>query len=335
MKITQVGQRFIHNGGAEIFLRELSKQFVHDITFRQSICTHKHLYEKEFCDTFPHPVIIGGKDEIETAIREGDVIICWGNVNLNSMDLTKPKVCIYNACAETRNQIQTSLNYITHAIACSTKTAHAVCHDVPHTIILPGISTERLTITESRSEKRQKLGIKDTDFLVGMISRIEAQKRQSWLVEAMRRADNNTKAIFVGDGPMLQELKENSPSNCLFVGHKNDVGNWWNILDCYCLLSTNEGCPAALFEAMYCKVPIISTLVGSAADLLNNENSIIISESEDLQAAIKTIRQRDRTQMVNLAYTKFQKHGEIKKTAYRWMNLIRKLSGEKCENMLL
>jgi len=333
MIITHIGQRFIHNGGAEIFLRELSaKYFQKEIKFRQSICTDHRLYEKKFCDTFPHPVIIGGEKEITEAIEQGDALICWGNVNLNSMNLPQPKICIYNACAEVRLLLETSKKYITHAIACSTKTANTVCYDVPHSIILPGISTDRLAANNSKG-LRKILGVADDEFLIGMIARLEDQKRQSWLIDAMR-GQEKTKAIFVGDGPRLQSLKNSAPSNCLFVGHKENIGNWWSILDCYCLLSTNEGCSASLFEAMYLKVPIICTPVGSVCDLLDENSSIVVNNFKEFRKAIYEIKKRDKNKMTKLAFQKFEKYGKIKKTAYRWQNLLRKLDNQKCENLL-
>jgi glycosyltransferase involved in cell wall biosynthesis len=323
--ITHVGQRFIHNGGAEIFLRSLSKHMNGEVQFRKSICTHPAMYDKNFCDTFPHPVIVGGEKEIADAINDGDTIICWGNVNLNSMELPSPTSCIFNACADVRYQLELCDKYVDYVIACSTQTASAVCYDKPHTIILPGIEVKRLSSKENKFHKRRNLGIEDHDFLVGMIARIDEEKQQFLLVEAMRQLQNkNIKAIFVGDGPKMEYLKSQSPPNCLFVGHQDDIGEWWNILDCYCLLSLREGCPASLFEAMFCKVPIISTQVGSVGDLLDKNNSIIIDDLETLTKAIAKIQNGDNSSMVQSAFDKFFEHGLVEDTAEAWTKIIRK-----------
>jgi len=103
IRITHIGQRFIHNGGAEIFLRDFSVHLSKlGCTITQSICTDANLYEQSFCESFPHPVIIGGEKEISQAILRNDVIVCWGNINLNSMNLPMPQISIFNACAEAR-----------------------------------------------------------------------------------------------------------------------------------------------------------------------------------------------------------------------------------------
>ena len=143
--ITHIGQKFLHNGGAEIFLRDISKLFKNkNFEIRQSICTQKKFYEKEFCETFPHPVIIGDQEEITNAINMGDVILIWGHLRLNEMKLPKPEICIFNACAEVKEQLEGCSNYVTHIIACSTKTASVMCENYAHTVILPGIETKKL-----------------------------------------------------------------------------------------------------------------------------------------------------------------------------------------------
>jgi len=324
--ITHVGQRFIHNGGAEIFLKDLSRCMKNEIQFKQSICTNVNFYEKEFCDTFPHPVFVGGEKEISNAITNDDVIICWGESNLNSMNLPTPKNCIFNACADVRYQLELCDKYVNHVIACSTRTATTVCFDKPHTVILPGINTKRLVSKENRIEKRRSVGVKDHEFLIGMIARIEKDKQQFLLIEAVEQLqDENIKAIFIGDGPDMELLKSKNSPNCLFVGHHEDVGDWWNILDCYCLLSSREGCPASLFESMFCKIPIISTLVGSAGDLLNEHNSIIVDGIKSLMEAIIKIKNNNNTLMTQLAFERFLQNGLIENTAKSWIKLIKRL----------
>lgn len=339
VNITHIGPRFVPNGGAEIFLRDLSYEFNEDVRFRQSICLEHDYYNEDFCSSFPYPVIKGGEKEIVDAINQGDAIIFWGDIHLNKMDLPQPKVCIYNLCSEHENEILSSNKYINHIIACSSKVSE-ICkrHEIDYSLILPGISSDssRLKITEDRDLKRALLGIKESDFLIGMIARLDDNKRQSALIRVMNSIKiNRIKAIFIGSGDenYLNYLKSNSTGgNCIFVPHQIDIGNWWSILDCYCMLSRSEGCSAALFESLYFKVPVISTAVGSYLDILNSKNSVLIDNvSQDLFNAIVKVHNlslnKSRLKILkNNSYETFLKHGDIKQTAQKWKDLILRMN---------
>ena len=326
INITHISQNFLHNGGAEIFLRDFSTELIkHECFIRQSICVDVNRYNKEFCNTFPHPVIVGGRSEIQKAILNNDVIICWGHIKLNTMNLSKPRLCIFNACAEVPEQIRECDQLITNIIACSNKTANAVALNYHHKVIYPGINTSKFSITEDRKSLRAKLGVEENCFLVGMIARTEFQKRQHWLIDCVNKLQcDNIKAIFVGDGPALQQYKQKGGKNCIFVGHQSDVSNWWNIIDAYCLLSEKEGCSAALFESMYFKVPIISTPVGSAQDFLNDTNSIVVNSESELMSVISSINHKlNLKEMADNCHKTFQIYGSIETTAYEWSKYIK------------
>ena len=101
--------------------------------------------------------------------------------------------------------------------------------------------------------------------------------------------------------------KELLKLNVKFINfYENDYFNlkkYYNILDFYLICSREEGGPKALLESMACKVPVISTPVGQAVELIKNkengivvknfspnllaENSIELIENEPLQKKIK------------------------------------------------
>lgn len=341
--ITHIGPRFLPNGGAEIFLRDFCKEFNGDIKFRQSICLDHNCYDENFCGTFSHPVIRGGEKEIVEAIYQKDIIISLGYVPLNDMNLPKPEICIYNLVADHEGGILKSNKYINHIVACSTQVSK-ICgrHNINYSVILPGIATDsdRLKVTEDRNLKRLSLGIKENDFLIGMIARLDDNKRQLALIKVMNLIkEERIKAIFIGNEDFgdsyLDYLKSNSiRNNCIFIPHQEKIGNWWNILDCYCMLSQFEGCSAALFESLYFKVPVISTAVGSHLDILTEKNSVLINDvSRDLFGAIikihnLTLNKARLNILKDNSYKTFLKFGDIKQTAIQWKDLILKLKNK-------
>lgn len=327
IKITHVNDRYLNNGGAEIFLRELYPH-LRDVTIRQSICVRPDRIDQDFASTFPFPVIAGGRQEIQQAIDADDVIICWGNNQLNKLVDRKPKVCIYNACADARQQLLGCNEIVTHVIASNSLICKTVAFDFPHTRILPGVNPDRLITTESRDETRRLLNYTKNDFVVAMIARIDFEKQQDWLVQCRRQLPPHVKALFVGDGPDRAKLEEVADENCRFVGHQKAVGNWFNCIDAYCLLSSTEGCPAAMFEAMFAKVPIIATPVGSVPDLIEHgKNGMVVTNHKELVVAINTLADNPEygKSLANEAYQTAIANGHIKETASQWESLIKKL----------
>ena len=91
-----------------------------------------------------------------------------------------------------------------------------------------------------------------------MIAELNENKNQIQLrkaLEVLKDKYSNIKAIFVGEGSKLNELKEEAKSrgiseNLLFLGFRNDVNELINISDIGVLLSYREGLP--LVHLTYC-----------------------------------------------------------------------------------
>jgi glycosyltransferase involved in cell wall biosynthesis len=332
INVTHINDRFLRNGGAEIFLRELAPR-LKGVRIRQSICLRQGNIDEEFTKTFSFPVRFGGRSEIQEAIAAGDILLCWGQVKLNEVLTAKPDICIFNACCEDESQLMNCNRVVTHVIASNSRIKRGMAASWPSTLILPGVNPDRVQVKTHRDVMRSKLGIQPNEFLVGMIARIDHQKRQNWLVECSQQLPPNTKVLFVGDGPDRKKLQSIAPSNCLFTGHQSDgLGDWFNCLDAYCLLSSIEGCPAALYEAMYVGVPVIATPVGSVCDLIRDgENGLIVNTQEALVQAIGKLISNP-TLRIGLGqagqHTAHQ-FGDIEKTARSWESLINKLDLER------
>ena len=106
------------------------------------------------------------------------------------------------------------------------------------------------------------------------VGRSSSEKRPELFVELARHCqslDYNFKFTLVGDF----EKKESLPNNLCITGKIDDkikLNNIYHNHDVILCLSTREGLPLVLLEAMAYGVIPISTVIGEISDLINKEN---------------------------------------------------------------
>ena len=161
---------------------------------------------------------------------------------------------------------------------------HHVDHygfDRRNTAVIPnGIDTERFRPSaEARQRVRRAWGVNDSEFLFGLVGRLDPMKDHGAFLDAMARlARRRTqiRAVCVGDGPeaMVRRLAK-SPAARALCGRlrwepaRPDVECVLTALDGLVMSSANgEGFPNVVGEAMATEVPCVVTAVGDAAMLL-------------------------------------------------------------------
>ena len=151
--------------------------------------------------------------------------------------------------------------------------------------------------SEEQKRKKQELNIKDEDFVVIMIAELNENKNQIQLIKALEVIKDRCpkiKAIFVGEGDKLQELKEESKNRgvrdkVLFLGFRNDVNELINISDIGVLLSYREGLPRNIMELMANGRKVIATNIRGCRDLVCNDNVGTLVEVGDYEGTARAI----------------------------------------------
>jgi len=83
-------------------------------------------------------------------------------------------------------------------------------------------------------------------------------------------------------GYVKKRLKKASiPFTHKYLKNYPEIVNYYNVLDLYLVTSRVEGGPKAILESMACGVPIVSTKVGQAPDIIQNEKNGFLAEIED------------------------------------------------------
>ncbi len=130
---------------------------------------------------------------------------------------------------------------------------------------------------ESRALRRS-FGFDDETLVIGTISRLSLQKSHRTLLDALPPVFARfpaARALIVGDGDQMEALREQAArlgiaGAVVFAGHRTDVPELLSALDVFCISSTYEGTPLALFEAMAAGRTIVSTAVDGCAEVLRD-----------------------------------------------------------------
>jgi glycosyltransferase involved in cell wall biosynthesis len=138
---------------------------------------------------------------------------------------------------------------------------------------------------------REALGLPADGPVIGIVATLRSWKGHRYLLEAFAGlADRSARLVVVGDGPQREALEAYAKELAIaarvhFAGNQADVVPWMRAFDVFCLPSTaNEGVPQALMQAMACGVPVISTPVGSIAEIVQDGETGLIVAPENAAA---------------------------------------------------
>jgi glycosyltransferase involved in cell wall biosynthesis len=134
------------------------------------------------------------------------------------------------------------------------------------------------------------LGLNADDVIVGIVATLRSWKGHGYLIDAFATVTYaaNLKLLIVGDGPQDQALRQKVAGlgldkRILFVGRQDNVENWMQAMDIFCLPSyANEGVPQSLMQSQACGLPAITTLVGSIDEAIVPGQSALIVQPKDV-----------------------------------------------------
>tara|TARA_B110001452_G_scaffold75358_1_gene61087 strand:- start:2520 stop:3746 length:1227 start_codon:yes stop_codon:yes gene_type:complete len=125
-------------------------------------------------------------------------------------------------------------------------------------------------------------------------------KRVELIVQALSRIENTSISwVHFGDGVELEKIRDEASENLQgrvgydFKGRvsNTDLMEWYaeNKPSVLINVSSSEGVPVSIMEAMSFGIPVMATNVGGNSEIVNNENGILLEENpsiEDIKNAI-------------------------------------------------
>lgn len=162
--------------------------------------------------------------------------------------------------------------------------------------IYTGINTSRY-VPGDKSAARQQLKLDMGAIWIGIVATLRSWKGHKYLLEAIHQLNNpKIRLAIVGDGPQREKLQRRVVEMGMtrvvhFAGQQKDVVPWLQALDIFALPSyANEGVSQAIMQAMSTGLPVITTPVGSSADVIKTGITGITVPPKDAEALAQAIR---------------------------------------------
>jgi glycosyltransferase involved in cell wall biosynthesis len=135
------------------------------------------------------------------------------------------------------------------------------------------------------------------DFIILMASRLTREKNIGMAINAFVKIAESRPGIglvIVGEGPEEKSLKFKVRSlklekNIFLEPWTNDLISYYKTADVFLLTSDYEGYGLTIVEAMACGLPIITTDVGCAGEIIKDKENGLIIPVKDEQALVNAV----------------------------------------------
>ena len=159
-----------------------------------------------------------------------------------------------------------------------------------------GIDTNRFAPAAHKAPRPEPL--RETDIVIGTVCVLRPEKGLPVLLDAFARVRggrSNVKLVFVGSGPMKDELDAAAKhlgvaADVVFQPAVADVVRWLHAMDIFVLPSRSEAMSNALMEAMACGVASVASNVGGNPELVREGETGLLFPSEDAEALTVQLR---------------------------------------------
>ena len=166
-----------------------------------------------------------------------------------------------------------------------------------------GVALPREINPKELLQTKEKLGIKEGDFVIGSTGRMlqDNHKRFSDLIQAFAnfsKGKENVKLLLVGDGPEklgYEKLAEDLgvSEKVIFVGYQSDVSLFYQLMDVFALVSAREAFGLVLAEAMLNKLPVLATKVGGMKYIVDDGETGFLVEVANVEAIVEKLCERE------------------------------------------
>ena len=168
-------------------------------------------------------------------------------------------------------------------------------------VILNGVEEVKPCTAEENRETREKYGLSESDFVVGIMARMEEYKGHKYLIDAaeiLKKKGKNIKVLIAGTGAYEEELKrytaeKQMEDTIIFAGFVSDVRRILGVMNVQANASYGtEATSLALLEGMSLGIPaVVSNYGGNPGVITHGENGYIFrtKDSEDMAGYLEKL----------------------------------------------
>ena len=189
-----------------------------------------------------------------------------------------------------------------------------------------------------KADVKKALGIQ-TKFVVSMIARMQNNKDFHMYIQAAKKileVRDDITFLAVGSGPMESAWKKEVPvnltSHIVFTGRRDDVDEILHISDISVLCSNpethGEGISNSILESMASGVPVIATIGGGTAEIVDNNVTGYLIKPKDIDDLSKKIvylleNEKLRHKMGKSSRDKIEKYYSLEYMTEQYINLYK------------
>ena len=133
-------------------------------------------------------------------------------------------------------------------------------------------------------KKRNKLGLKESDFVIGSIGFFRPVKDFPTVIRSMAHIIEKvpqSKLVLIGDGESKKEIEYEIErfhlwSHIHLLGWRSDVKELFPTMDVFVSSSISEGISLSILEAMSSEIPVVATSVGGNPEIINDRKTGVL-----------------------------------------------------------
>ena len=168
------------------------------------------------------------------------------------------------------------------------------------------VDIDKFNTTEENKDKFKKELVNEYNLnpekpIILFVGNIIKRKNVDLIIEAKKQINEDANLVIVGDGPLLESLKEKVKKdkkngkidNVYFTGSRTNVEDIYPSCDLLILPSFTESFGLVLIEALACGKPVIGSNIGGIKEIITDNVGLLIdpNDSKDLANAIDKILQ--------------------------------------------
>ncbi|PKW17725.1 glycosyltransferase involved in cell wall biosynthesis [Saccharopolyspora spinosa] len=161
------------------------------------------------------------------------------------------------------------------------------------TVIPNGVDFGRVEFDgAARARVRREHGISDQAYVVGVLGRLDPNKRFNLVIDSMApMLGQETKLLIVGDGPDRARLEavareHGVAEHVIFAGQRHDVAAMLSALDLFIASSEQETFGLSVLEAMANGIPVLYTTCPALIGIETDRARQVAGNAERMRAEI-------------------------------------------------